>query len=96
MISAKLCPVDSHDPIVNSERNFVLQTGNNSFLYIPNINRGDLRPYVTHEARIIGTENPKYNTIEANKLEVMVNGKWHTAWSQRMENHLRWEEYDRH
>ena len=80
-----LCPVDRFDPIVNSERNYVIVEKDNSYHYIQNIDRFYIKRNLFNKVRITGVQNAKYKTLEAEIFEVYKNGKWREVWSLEAE-----------
>ena len=80
----KNCPVGMEDPLVMTERTFVLLQDDGDYYLMPNLDRALLARYVAKSVRITGTLEAKYNAIYANKLEYQVNDTWKTGWSQEM------------
>lgn len=89
VVSGILCPVDNQDPHIAAESTFVVVTGPNSYILVPNLDRAVMARYLMSKVRVSGEKSPKYNSIRADKFEVYKDGKWRTAWSQEMENAAR-------
>jgi hypothetical protein len=86
VIGGKICPLDNQDPHIAAEKTFVVVTGPNAYLLVPNLDRAVMARYLMSKVRISGVKSDKYNSIKADKFEVYKNGKWKTAWSQEMED----------
>ena len=77
------CPADKLDPHLAFENKFVLLTSKGYYV-LPNVSMNVLAKYATLNAKVTGEVNKKYNSIKANSVEVMVNGKYKVVWSQAM------------
>jgi hypothetical protein len=73
--------VGKEDPMAAVERVFVLLAGNNDYYFVPNVDRAALARHFNERIKITGEFNSKYKSIQADKIEVMKNGKWETAWN---------------
>lgn len=89
VVSGILCPVDDQDPHIAAENTFVVVTGPNSYLLVPNLDRAVMARYLMSKVRVSGEKSAKYNSIKADKFEVYKDGKWQTAWSKAMEDAAR-------
>lgn len=78
------CPIDKQDPVVATERTFVVVTGSGTYYLVPNLDRAVLARHFDENVRLTGKVNSKYKTITADTLQVKQNGKWVTAYSQAM------------
>jgi hypothetical protein len=78
----KNCPVGMEDPLVMTERTFVLLQDDGDYYLIPNLDRALLARYVAKSVRVTGTLESKFNAVYADKLEYNVDGDWKTAWSK--------------
>ena len=78
----KNCPVGMEDPLVTTERTFVLLQDDGDYYLIPNLDRALLARYVAKNVRVTGTLESKFNAIYADTLEYNVDGDWKTAWSK--------------
>ena len=81
----KICPVDRLDPHVAAENLFVVTGNDQSYFFIPNIDRSILARRVLSKVRVSGKTSLKYKSIEANQLEVYSAGNWKTVWSTEMQ-----------
>lgn len=81
----KICPADRLDPHVGAEKLFVISGMDQGYFIISNIDRSVLARHVLSKVRASGKTNPKYKSIEADKLEVYSSGKWTTVWSAEMQ-----------
>lgn len=79
------CPVDKTDPRLLREKVFVLSAENNAYHFISSVDPSILRWNIFKKARITGEHSSKYNTIAADKLEVLHSGKWREVWSREAE-----------
>ena len=86
VIGGKLCPLDNQDPHIAAEKTFVVVTGPNAYILVPNLDRAIMARHLMSKVRVSGKKSEKYNSIKANKFEVYKNGKWKTAWTQEMED----------
>jgi hypothetical protein len=87
--SGKVCPVGKEDPMIAAERVFVvLEKGGKDYYFVPNLDRAILARHINQMVRVTGNMNPKYRSINANKLEVKEGGSWKTVWSTEMERQL--------
>ncbi len=78
------CPIDKRDPVVATERTFVVVTGSDAHYLVPNLDRAVLARHFDEKVRLTGLVNQKYKTITADTLQVKQNGKWVTVYSQAM------------
>ncbi len=86
------CPVDSLDPHLALEPDFVLYLDDGQYFLLPNIDRIIKAKYVHHEIRVIGEKNPKYAIINVNTLQVKKGDNYKTVWSKKMA----YEEWKKH
>lgn len=77
----KVCPADRMDPHLSLEKNFVLADFEKGYHLMPNLDRSVLARNINKKARVTGHINPKYKSVEVEKLEVHKEGKWHEVWS---------------
>lgn len=78
------CPVDSLDPHLTLEPDFVLMLKDGDYFLLPNIDRIIKARYVHKPIRVIGDVNPKYKAIDVDKLQVKVGDSYKTVWSKKM------------
>jgi peptidoglycan hydrolase-like protein with peptidoglycan-binding domain len=84
----KLCPVGKEDPIIATERVFVVLTAGKKYYFVPNVDRGILARHINERVRITGIVSTKFNSINANIIEVFKNGAWKTAWTLEWEKEM--------
>ena len=77
----KVCPVDRFDPHLTVEQNFVLVDMEKGYHFLPNLDRSILARNIHQKARVTGHVDPKYNSVEVEKFEVMKKGSWEEIWS---------------
>ena len=82
------CPVGKEDPMAAVERVFVLLTGDNDYYFIPNVDRAVLARHINERIKITGELNPKYKSIQAERIESMKNGHWEKTWAPFDEEEL--------
>jgi hypothetical protein len=85
----KTCPVDQEDPVIATERVFVVLTADGDYYFVPNLDRAIMARHLREEVRVTGEINEKYDSIQAKKFEVRQNGKWKVTWSKEMEEEWR-------
>jgi hypothetical protein len=78
------CPIDTLDPHLMLEPDFVLLLKDGNYWLMPNIARIVKAKYVHSAIRVTGDLNPKYRSIDVDKLEVKKDGSFKTAWSKEM------------
>ena len=83
--NGKTCPVGKEDPVIATERIFVLFMGDGTYYFVPNLDRAILARHIARPVRISGEVNPKYRSIQAESLEVMSDNAWRVAWSEEMQ-----------
>jgi hypothetical protein len=90
------CPIDTLDPHLMLEPDFVLLLNDGEYWLMPNIARIVKAKYVNKAIRVNGDLNSKYKSINVDKLEVKLEGSFKTVWSKEMmrrELESRQEEY---
>jgi hypothetical protein len=85
--AGKVCPVGKEDPMVASEKIFViLAMEKGKYYFVPNVDRAVLARHINQMVRVTGQINPNYPSIRAEKLEVMQKApSWQTTWSTAMQ-----------
>lgn len=78
------CPIDTLDPHLMLEPDFVLLLKDGNYWLMPNIARIVKAKYVFSAIRVTGDLNPKYKSIDVDKLEVKKDGSFKTVWSKEM------------
>ena len=78
------CPIDKQDPVIATERTFVIVTAPGAYYLVPNLDRAVLARHYDENVRLTGKVNQTYKTITADALQVKRNGKWVTTYSQAM------------
>ncbi len=83
--NGKTCPVGKEDPVIATERIFVLFTADGTYYFVPNLDRAILARHIARPVRIAGALNAKYRSITAESLETMIDNEWRTSWSKEMQ-----------
>ncbi len=76
----KTCPTGAEDPLIETERVFVLYTKKGSYYLVPNLDRAIMARHINELVRITGPAYKKFNSMQAEKLEVLKGGVWKTTW----------------
>jgi hypothetical protein len=84
----KLCPVGKEDPIIATERVFVVLTASKKYYFVPNVDRGILARHINERVRITGIVSTKFPSINANIIEVFQEGAWKTTWTIEWEKEM--------
>jgi len=82
-----LCPLDRQDPHIAAEKVFGIFTETKDYYLVTNIDRAILARYLGKKVRVKGKVSSKYKAITADKLEVLINGKWRTKWTREKEKY---------
>ena len=82
----KICPVGKEDPLVVTEKVFVLHTGGSSYHFLPNVDRAVLARQINKTVKVEGEKMDKFNSIKAKDLYVMREGAWKKVWSSNMKD----------
>jgi len=78
----KVCPVGKEDPMIAAERVFVLHVKAGTYYFLPNIDRAILARHLNQMVKVDGMMSAQFNSVKANELFVMEDGKWKKVWSQ--------------
>jgi hypothetical protein len=84
----KLCPVGKEDPVIATERIFVVLTPGEKYYFVPNVDRGILARHINERVRITGIISTKFPAISANRIEVFKKGTWKTTWTLEWEKEM--------
>jgi len=76
----KTCPIGAEDPLIETERVFVLYTKEGNHYLVPNLDRAIMARHINEIVRITGSASKKFNSMQAEKLEVLKGGVWKTTW----------------
>ena len=60
----KVCPAGQEDPMAAAERVFVVLTKDNTYYFVPNVDRAVLARHLNERVKISGKINSKYNSID--------------------------------
>jgi hypothetical protein len=77
------CPVGMEDPMAAAERVFVVLTKDNTYFFVPNVDRAVLARHINERVKVSGKLSTKFNSIEANKIERYSMGTWKTTWTMK-------------
>jgi hypothetical protein len=80
MMGHKNCPVDLMDAVVQAESTFLVMSKDDKHYLIPNVDRAVLARYFNKDVKVTGKLDPKYSSIQAEKIEF--GGK--TVWSREL------------
>lgn len=78
------CPIDTLDPHLMLEPDFVLLLDSGEYYLLPNVARVVKAKYVHKSVKITGDLISKYKSIDVDKLEVKDAGSYKTVWSKAM------------
>jgi len=79
------CPMDSADPMIGVERDFVLMDKEGDFYLMPNLDRAIKARYALKTVTVKGYVDKKYRSINVDEL--IVDGK--VVWSLAKEREMR-------
>ncbi len=85
VLNGKTCPVGKEDPVIATERIFVLFTADGTYYFVPNLDRAIMARHIARPVRIAGRIDATYRSITAESLDAMIDNKWRTTWSREME-----------
>jgi hypothetical protein len=85
----KVCPVGKEDPMIATERVFVVLAKDGSYYFVPNLDRGIMARHINKTVRVKGELSAKYPSVTADTLEVMKGGHWEVTWSKKWEDEAR-------
>jgi hypothetical protein len=71
------------DPMAAAERVFVVLTEDNTYYFVPNVDRAVLARHINDRVRVSGELNTKFNAITADTIEEYSKGTWKTTWTYR-------------
>ena len=75
------CPKDKDDPLNSFVHNYVLNTKEIGYYYVPNVAKAFLVKLINHQVRIMGNVYKIYQAIHADKIEIFKKSTWITTWS---------------
>lgn len=88
LIQGYICPIDKADPMINLERDFVVQTATGDYYFLSNIGLGLKGKYALQVIEATGDVNPKYKTMKVQTLKVGGKVVWDAAAQDRMEKEV--------
>lgn len=77
------CPTDKNDPHLDAEADFVLQTAEGKFYFLPNLSWSEKRNYATETVRIEGEKSSKFDAISVESMSVERDDKFVEVWTPR-------------
>jgi len=88
--AGKVCPVGKEDPVIASEKIFVILTEKSGkYYFVPNLDRAILARHINQMVRVTGEISPNYPSIRAEKIEVAQKSPcWQTTWSTAMQQEM--------
>ena len=78
------CPIDTLDPHLMLEPDFVLLLENGDYYLLTNVARIVKAKYVHKSVKVTGDLISKYKSIDVDKFEVKDDGAYKTVWSKAM------------
>lgn len=81
----EFCPIDKLDPHLVLEPDFVLQTAEGEYYFLPNMRRETKMRYVLDQVQVTGTVNNKYNNVQVDEFRVKKGDSYKTVWSEKMQ-----------
>lgn len=85
----KVCPAGMEDPMAAAEEVFVLLTKDNTYYFVPNVDRAVMARHINERVRITGDMNTQYNAINADKIEAYRGGSWQEVYSKETLEEIR-------
>jgi len=87
IVTKGTCPMNSDDPHIALERDFVLSVPGGNYYFLPNISRSLKTRYINKSVRITG--NLKGQSLVAAVIEVKENGTFREVWNwKKLTNEL--------
>jgi hypothetical protein len=85
--AGKMCPVGKEDPVIASEKIFVILTKKGGkYYFVPNVDRAILARHINQLVRVSGEISPDYPAIRAESIQVLQKAPcWQTTWSTAMQ-----------
>ena len=74
------CAESKRDPRIRTQSDFVLVRPDGDYFYIFNIDRGTKMQFVLDTVRVIGEVNERYQSIDADRMQVKKGNTWETVW----------------
>jgi hypothetical protein len=84
----KVCPIGKEDPMIAAERVFVLHVKAGKYYFIPNIDRAIMARHLNKMVKVDGIMSANFNSVKADTLYVMEDGKWRKTWSQDWQDEI--------
>ena len=78
IITKKTCPMNSFDPHLALERDFVLSASGGKYYFLPNISRSVKTSFLNKPVRVTG--KLRNHAIHVSKIEVENSGEYLTVW----------------
>ncbi len=84
----KTCPIGQEDPLAAIESVFGVYTMDGKFYFVPNVSRSVLARHINKPVRVTGAVNPKFSSIDADKIEAKGEGGWKLTWSMEAQERM--------
>jgi hypothetical protein len=88
LIQGYICPIDKADPMINLERDFVVQTATGDYYFLTNIGLGLKGKYALQVVEVTGDVNPKYKSMVVNTIKVGGKEVWTHAAEEKLDNEV--------
>jgi hypothetical protein len=75
------CAESKRDPRIRVQSDFVLVRPDGDFYYIFNIDRDTKMQFVLDTVRVTGEVNERYQSINAQRMQVRKGNTWETVWT---------------
>jgi len=88
LVQGYICPLDKADPMINLERDFVVQTATGDYYFLTNVGLALKGKYALQVVEVTGDVNPKYKSIKVKSIKVGGKVVWSAADEEQMEKEL--------
>lgn len=75
------CAENKRDPRIRTQSDFVLVRPDGDYFYLFNIDRDTKMQFVLDTVRVTGEVNERYQSINAQRMQVKKGNTWETVWS---------------
>lgn len=75
------CAESKRDPRIRTQSDFVLVQPDGDYYYIFNVDRDTKMQFVLDTVRVIGEVNEKYQSVDADRMQVKKGNTWETIWT---------------
>ena len=89
-----MTPIDSNDPRIALEPDFVILTEDGEYYLIPNVPRKIKERNIYKKVKVVGVVNEKYRSIEADEFHVKKRIKYKIQWTKEQWEREKMRIYD--